>query len=657
MNSRVSQRTMAHHDATLVITDVATKNTLSVAREGCTCLLKKLFKVDSDEKLFESKKPFFGGDFPSLQELLTAKTAHGAGQLGLTNRQCCDTNKLRQKSSRKFMCRLLLTAISHQGVEASRVLAFYSFLLIRGGLTVAVEKAEKVEKVKVEEVLLLDGETLTIEQVKVVARNGARVALADAARERVKESRQAVESILLEEKPVYGVNTGCGKLSDVSISSEHTSTFQHNIVMSHAGGVGDPLPQEVVRAMMLLRANSLAKGCSGVRLETVELLLEMLNKNLHPVVPSKGSVGASGDLVPLAHIALAMIGLGEAEYAGQVLPAREALRRAQLTPIALSAKEGLALINGTQYMSALGCLAVDDAQLLMKTGLIASALAFEALEGIPAAYNPRLHDVRPHPGQRSCARGMLRLLEGSDLLKEGRRSRRVQDAYTLRCIPQVYGASLDALAHVRSVLEREINSATDNPLIFPDGKEVISGGNFHGQPLALVLDYLALAVAELGSITERRIERLVNSVLSGLPPFLVKNSGLNSGLMILQYVAASLVSENKVLAHPASVDSIPTSANQEDHVSMGSIAARKLRSIVENVTWVVAGEVFAACQALDFKEHRFGTGTSRAYRHVRRHLPHWETDRILYKDLQAAYNLVKSGSVVAVVEEDIGPLC
>lgn len=502
----------------------------------------------------------------------------------------------------------------------------------------------------------LDGDSLSLEQVIAVACGRVPVSLHPSGKARLLRSRSVVERILKDGQVVYGVTTGFGKFSDVLVSSDDSNALQQNIIMSHSGGVGEPLPQEAVRAMMLLRANSLAKGYSGVRLEVVQLLLEMLNRGVHPVVPCKGSVGASGDLVPLAHIALAMIGLGEVEYQGRVMPSREGLRLANLQTVSLTAKEGLALINGTQYMAALGCLAVHDALRFYKAASIAAAMSFEALEGIPAAYDPRIHNARPHGGQKSCALVMRRLLEGSELLARTKH-KRVQDAYTLRCIPQVHGASLDAINYVKGVLEIEINSATDNPLVFPDTGDVISGGNFHGQPLALALDFLAMAVAELGSISERRIERLVNPALNnGLPPFLTEHGGLNSGLMILQYTAAALASENKVLAHPASVDSIPTSGNQEDHVSMGSIAARKAVSVVENVGWIIAGEMLAAAQALDFTSHTLGKGSRAAFRLIREVVPHWESDRILYRDLEKVHDLLLSGRIIEGVERETGPL-
>ncbi|WP_027366110.1 histidine ammonia-lyase [Desulfotruncus alcoholivorax] len=501
----------------------------------------------------------------------------------------------------------------------------------------------------------IDGESLSLEQVISVARGSTPVKLHVSGKAKLLKSRGAVEKILAGDQVVYGVNTGFGKFSDVTVSAEDRNTLQKNIIMSHACGVGEPLPREAVRAMMLLRANSLTKGFSGVRLEVVQLLLDLLNNNIHPVVPCKGSVGASGDLVPLAHIALAMIGLGEVEFHGRVLPSAEVFKQVKLHPVTLSAKEGLALINGTQYMSALGCLAAYDALELVKASAISAAMTFEALEGLPNAFDPRIHDARPHSGQKRCAMAMRRLLDGSELMIR-KNHKRVQDAYTLRCIPQVHGASLDAVDYVKKVLETEINSATDNPLIFPDAGDVISGGNFHGQPLALALDFLAMAVSELGSIAERRIERLVNPALSGLPPFLTERGGLNSGMMILQYAAASLASENKVLGHPASLDSIPTSGNQEDHVSMGSIAAKKVGTVIDNVSWIIAGEMLAAAQALDFARHTIGKGAQVARRLVREVVPHWDEDRILYRDLHNVHDLLLTGMVNRKVEMEVGLL-
>jgi histidine ammonia-lyase len=503
--------------------------------------------------------------------------------------------------------------------------------------------------------ILVDGENLALQEVLAVARGAAPVALHPSGQEKLLKSRAVVEDILTQGRVVYGVTTGFGRFSDVLISREDCDALQNNIIVSHACGVGEPLPQEVVRAMMLLRANSIAKGYSGVRAEVVTLLLEMLNRKVHPYVPSKGSVGASGDLIPLAHIALTMLGLGEVEYGGKLIPSKEAFAQAGLNPLRLTAKEGLALINGTQYMSALGTLSLLDAVDLFKAASIAAALSFEALQGVVSAFDPQVHRVRPHSGQIVSAALMLQLLRGSELINL--KPERVQDAYTLRCIPQVHGATLDALEYIRNVLKIEINSATDNPLVFPESGEVISCGNFHGQPLALALDLLAIAVNELGNISERRIERLVNPALNnGLPAFLTENGGLNSGLMLLQYAAAALVSEGKVLAHPGSVDSIPTSGNQEDHVSMGSISACKGRQVVENITWVIAAELLAAVRAVRFVEHRLGEAGSAVSKLIGEVVPQEDSDRILYKDLQEVHQLLKNGAVIRAAEEAVGQL-
>jgi len=531
------------------------------------------------------------------------------------------------------------------------VVRFYSFFdWVKEGKILILNNAPVDKKV------LIDGDTLTLANVLSIARKMVPVELHAASKAKLLKSRKVIESILTQESIVYGVTTGFGSFSDVFISREDSDTLQRNIIKSHACGVGEPLPQEAVRAMMVLRANSLAKGYSGVRLEVVELLLGMLNRGVHPIVPAKGSVGASGDLIPLSHIALAMIGLGETEYKGRLIPAKDALKQAGLSAIELTAKEGLALINGTQYMCALGTLTFLDAMELFKAGQIAAAASFEALEGIASAFDPQVQTARPHSGQKLCAAAMLKLLDGSELLSKQNRER-TQDAYTLRCIPQVHGAIADALQYVRGVLEVEVNAATDNPLVFPESGDVISCGNFHGQPLALAFDFLAIAVNELGNISERRIERLVNPTLSnGLPAFLVEDGGLNSGLMLLQYAAAALVSEGKVLSHPASVDSIPTSANQEDHVSMGSIAAYKGRQIVDNICWIIAAELLAAYRGICFRSHRIGRGASLAFSLIGEELPQDKNDRILYKDLQKVHNLLQNGSIVKAVEKEVGRL-
>ena len=426
--------------------------------------------------------------------------------------------------------------------------------------------------------------------------------------------------------------------------------------MSHACGVGEPLPDEVVRAMMLLRINALAIGYSGIRVSTVQTLVEMLNKDVIPVIPSKGSLGASGDLVPLAHMSLVLLGMGEAKYRGELMSGEQAMKLAGITPVKLTSKEGLALINGTPAMCAVGALALADAEMLMKSADVIAAMSMEAECGIADAMDERLHRVRRQPGQMAVAENMRRLFEGSRYIsRQG--ELRVQDAYSFRCIPQIHGASRDAIAYVRNIIDNELNAVTDNPLIFSDTEEALSGGNFHGQYLAISLDVLGIALAELANVSERRIERLVNPALSGLPAFLIKNGGLNSGMMIAQYTAASLVSENKVLAHPASADSIPTSANQEDHVSMGMTAARKAREILNNVTEVLAIEAMCAAQAVEFQGQEGLSPAGKAvYRLIRRQVPPLERDRILYVDMQKCAELLRSGAILQAAESVVGPL-
>jgi len=505
----------------------------------------------------------------------------------------------------------------------------------------------------------VDGRSLTVEAVVAVARGGALVEISPEAMRRVADSRVVVDSSVARSRVVYGVTTGFGKFSDVVIGPHQVEALQRNLILSHSAGVGRPIDEEVVRGIMLLRINALCKGYSGVRPETLMTLVEMLNRRVHPVVPEKGSLGASGDLAPLAHLCAVMIGAGEAFYRGRRMSGMEAMRAAGISPVVLQAKEGLALINGTQAMSAFGCLAVSDAEVLAKTADIAAALSVEALRGIPAAFSERLIGVRPHPGAIRSAANLRRLVQGSGLTSAPGEVR-VQDAYALRCAPQVHGASRDAISHVRTVLEIEINSATDNPLIFPDapeGEDILSGGNFHGEPVALAMDYLGMAVAELANISERRIERLVNPALSGLPAFLVRKGGLNSGFMLVQYTAAALVSENKVLAHPASVDSIPSSANQEDHVSMGTIAARKAVEIAWNTSHVLAAELLTAAQAVEFCDpERLGRGTGAAYEVIRSHVPRLDEDRPMGPDIATAEELVRTGKVLRAVEAAVGPL-
>lgn len=504
--------------------------------------------------------------------------------------------------------------------------------------------------------ILINGNDLSLSQIYEVVRGYVLVELDPECIGRIKASRQLVEDILEKEKVIYGINTGFGKLADVVISQEQVEELQRNLILSHSCGVGDILPSEVVRAMMLLRVNALAKGNSGIRLETLLLLIDMLNRDVVPIIYAQGSVGSSGDLVPLAHMVLVMLGYGEAYYQGKRIAGSEALASAGLKPTSLNAKEGLALINGTQCMTAIGVLGVYDSLNLVKTADICAALTMEALQGIPDAYDELIHKLRPHPGQLHTAHNIRRMLNGSRLVYCENREK-VQDAYTLRCTPQVHGASKDTIGYVQQVVITEVNSATDNPLIFPEEGKVLSGGNFHGQPIALTMDFLGIAIAELANISERRIERLVNPALSGLPAFLIADSGINSGYMIAQYTAASLVSENKVLAHPASVDSIPTSANQEDHVSMGTIAARKMRNILTNTENVLAVELLCAVQGLDFHEKELlSPATKVVYELIRSIIPPLTQDRLLAPEMHKMQELIHSGKIIKTIEQVVGQL-
>ena len=495
-------------------------------------------------------------------------------------------------------------------------------------------------------IVYLDGNSLSLKDFINVVRNGYSVGLTEEAIENVKKSREMVDKFVEEERVVYGITTGFGKFSDVNITKEETTTLQRNLIISHACGVGEPLSQEETRGVMLLRANALAKGYSGIRLSTLNTLIDMLNNGVHPIIPEKGSLGASGDLAPLAHMVLVMLGEGEAYYKGERISGKEAMDRAGISVVELTSKEGLALINGTQVMTSIGALALYDAINLSKTADIVAALTIEALNGITDAYDERIHRARPHNGQINTAKNLNRLLENSEMTTiQG--EIRVQDAYTLRCIPQIHGASKDAIKYVEEKVNIEMNSATDNPVIFVETEEAISGGNFHGQPMALSFDFLGIAVSELANVSERRLERLVNPALSELPAFLSENGGLNSGFMIVQYAAAALVSENKILAHPASVDSIPSSANQEDHVSMGTIAARKARDILDNGRKVLAMELLAACQGIDLRgKKELGKGTEIAYNIVRENISTVHEDRIMYKEINKAEEIIKSNIIL-----------
>ncbi|MCB2294126.1 histidine ammonia-lyase [Clostridium algoriphilum] len=498
----------------------------------------------------------------------------------------------------------------------------------------------------------INGNNLTLEEIAMVARQGYKVELTMEAEQRVIKSRSIVDEIVGNNRVIYGITTGFGKFSDVTISGDDCKKLQRNLIISHACGTGKSFSREIVKTIMLLRANALSKGYSGIRLSTLKTLIEMINKGVNPIVPEKGSLGASGDLAPLSHMVLVMIGEGEAEYNGEVLKGSEAMKKAGINIVELIAKEGLALINGTQVMTAVGVLAVYDSINLLKISDIAAALSLEALRGVKDAFDPRTHSIRPHKGQIDTAKNILNLTKGSTFITN-QGEIRVQDAYSLRCIPQVHGASKDAVEYVKNKVEIEINSVTDNPIVTEEG-DVISGGNFHGQPMALSFDFLGIAMAEIASISERRLERLINYQLNDLPAFLVKEGGLNSGFMITQYAAAALVSENKILAHPASVDSIPSSANQEDHVSMGTIAARKGRDIIENVQRVLATEIMAACQAIDFRVgYTLGLGTKAAYEVVRRYVEFIERDKIMYIELDKVTNLIKDGSILESVEQKV----
>jgi histidine ammonia-lyase len=497
--------------------------------------------------------------------------------------------------------------------------------------------------------LPLTGRDLSIDNVIEVSRGRREVALDPAAVERMRASRAVIERLVAEGATVYGVTTGFGDLADVRIEPSQTADLQRNLVRSHAAGVGEPLADEVVRAMLLLRANTLAVGLSGVRVEVAQILADMLNAAVHPVVPARGSLGASGDLAPLAHLALVVIGEGEATVDGAGPgPGAEALARAALEPLDLEAKEGLALLNGTQLMAGIGALAHHDALRLALTADVIGAMSLEAMLGTGAAFAEALVAARPHPGQVASARHLRALLADSEIgASHAGSDHRVQDAYSLRCMPQVHGAARDALAELERVLRVEINAATDNPLVFPDG-DVISGGNFHGEPLALALDYATLAVTELASISERRTARLVDAHLSDLPAFLAEQPGLESGLMIAHYTAAALVNELQSLAHPASVDTIPTSANQEDHVSMGATAALQLREAVDRAEHVLAIEGLCAAQGLDFRAPmRPGKDVARAHARIRDRAPHLGADRSPAPDIAAVRELLHDGDLLA----------
>ena len=505
--------------------------------------------------------------------------------------------------------------------------------------------------------IMINGRDLTVEQVIRVCRFGEKVEITEDAHKAVKKARDYVDKKLDEGAIIYGLTTGFGKFSDTFVSADETADLQRNLIISHTCAMGNPLPVHVVRAIMLLRCNALSRGNSGIRPGTLNTLLEMLNKGVHPQIPEKGSLGASGDLAPLSHMVLTMIGEGEAEYQGKVMPAKEAMSKAGIPTIDLAAKEGLALINGTQVMTAIGINALYDTMNLAKTADIAAAMTAEALNGIKKAYDPKVHEVRGHQGQIDAAANLRMLLEVSNNAHMINPNK-VQDPYSLRCVPQVHGASRDAIKYVYDAVSREINAVTDNPLIFPDEDEVISGGNFHGQPMALAFDFLKMAASEFADISERRSERLINPQLSeGLEPFLTKHGGVCSGFMIAQYAAASMVSENKIYAHPACVDSIPSSGNQEDHVSMGTTAARTAAMIVDNAQKVLGIELFAASQAIWLRgEKGLAPATQAAYDYIRKHVEPVDRDVVMHFELKKFDEMIKTNKIVEVVEDAVGKL-
>jgi len=505
--------------------------------------------------------------------------------------------------------------------------------------------------------LILGDGALTIDDVVRVARGRVRVGLSEAAVERMVQSRAWVDRVLESEKPVYGINTGFGDLSNILVPRERWESLQRNLILSHCTGVGERFSEDVCRAIILLRINSLIAGYSGIRTDTVERLVLLLNKDIYPVIPCKGSVGSSGDLAPLSHMAAVLLGEGLVVCDGKEVKSAPVLEAAGISPVVLEAKEGLALINGTQAMTAVAALTLYDACNLMKTADIAAAMSLEALHGTRTAFDERIAMIRPHRGHDETAKNILAMTQDSGIMENHIDCEKVQDAYSLRCVGQVHGASKKALLHAIDTVCVEMNAVTDNPLVMADTGEIISGGNFHGQPVALVMDYLKIALAEIGNISERRTSRLVDNKLSDLPAFLTSYPGVNSGFMILQYTAASLVSENKVLAHPASVDSIPTSANQEDHVSMGTIAARQAREILENVQYVLAIEILAAAQGIDFlSSDSPGIGTGAVHKAVRSIVSHLEDDRVLSPDILAIRDAIRDESIIEAAEKAVGEL-
>lgn len=495
--------------------------------------------------------------------------------------------------------------------------------------------------------VILDGKTMNVEKLVRIARHKEEVAIDKDNVAWIDRASDFVKEAIKDDHPIYGINTGFGHLSNVMIKKDEIEKLQTNLLKSHACGMGEPLPNEVVRAMMALRINALIKGYSGIRMKTLDLLVQFLNQDIIPVVYEKGSLGASGDLALLSHMSLPLIGLGEVYHQGRRMPSKDALAKCGIAPLeTLKAKEGLSLINGTQAMNAIGALVLYDAFLLLDHANMSLALTMEALEGILDAFDPRIHELREQHGQTEIARIVHAYIKNSkNITRQG--VKRVQDAYSIRCAPQVHGATLDALLHVKTIIEREMNAVTDNPIIFVDTNEAISAGNFHGQPLALAFDYMGIAIAELANISERRIERMVNPALSnGLPPFLSQSSGVNSGFMIVQYTAAALVSENKVLAHPASVDSIPSSGNQEDHVSMGSIAANKSKDILENTRKVIGLELLTATQAIGLRgADGLSDQTHQVYDAIKSYIPCLLEDALMYPYMHQAEDMIKTNEL------------
>lgn len=508
--------------------------------------------------------------------------------------------------------------------------------------------------------IVLNGSDLSIDQIFQVAHDKnkkIKLTIAPSALKKMQASRAFVFEIVKKGKPVYGINTGFGALSSKHIEEKDLAQLQVNLIRSHCTGVGKPFSKEITRAIMLLRANCLISGFSGVEPSTVELLLDFLNQHITPVVPEKGSVGASGDLAPLSHIALALIGEGEVEYEGKVVSSSFAIDQIKKKPAVLGPKDGLALINGTACMAALGALAVVEAKRLMKLADICATLTMDSVKGTDKAYNPKITQLKPHKGQIACVENLNNLINGSALKESHPDCHKVQDPYSLRCVPQVHGACRQTLIHSEEVITTELNAVTDNPLIFVETQEVISGGNFHGEALALAMDYLAMGVAEICNISERRIEKMMNPVFSELPAFLTKNSGLNSGLMIAHVTAAALVSENKYLCHPASVDSVPTSTDKEDHVSMGVTAGRKLHEVIENAKSVLAIELLCNTQALDLQRPlKSSPALESVYSLIRQHVQTIDEDRIFYKDINNIIKIINSGEILAAAEVHTGAL-